>query len=184
VYSNCTDSVCLVVAAATDHPEAGCGRVCTWQEWTQSAFWTPKGIQVEAPVLQNMPRLPAPLGTLVYTNPYFRSLPLLERLTALPLLPALLEYNADERTYADYDRMTARELLRGTFGVAPSLYDEFLGPMLLLLMFAPGETLSAAAALDVLYTYVLAHQPDFDVRWCRGTVSVPRLVCPSSYHEP
>jgi hypothetical protein len=70
--------------------------------------------------------------------------------------------------------MTARELLRGTAGVAPSLYDEFLGPMLLLLMFAPGEALSAAAALDVLYTYVLAHQPDFDVRWCRGTVRVPR----------
>jgi hypothetical protein len=47
--------------------EAGCRRVCT-QEWTQSAFWNPKGIQVEAPVLQNMPRLPAPLGTLVYTK--------------------------------------------------------------------------------------------------------------------
>ena len=38
-------------------------------------------------------------------------------------------------------------------------------------MFAPPEQLSAAAALDVLYGYVLAHQDDFDVRWCKGTIA-------------
>eukprot|EP00976_Prorocentrum_cordatum_P045513 919136-Prorocentrum_minimum.AAC.1 len=40
-----------------------------------------------------------------------------------------------------------------------------------------GTELSAAAALDVLYTYALAHQPDFDVRWCKGSVS-ERIFAP------
>ena len=42
--------------------------------------------------------------------------------------------------------------------------------MLLVGLFAPGEQCSAAAALGMLYYFILAHQPDFDVRWCRGTV--------------
>eukprot|EP00959_Pyramimonas_sp_CCMP1952_P235424 4919592-Pyramimonas_sp.AAC.1 len=74
-------------------------------------MWYP---QVEAPVLQNLPRLPAPLGTLVYTDQYFTRLPVSDRLTALPLLPALLTYDSDAATYADFDRVTARQLLRGT----------------------------------------------------------------------
>lgn len=44
------------------------------------------------------------------------------------------------------------------------LYNEFLDPMLLAILFAPGTQLSAAAALDALYYFVLAHQADFDVR--------------------
>jgi uncharacterized protein with NAD-binding domain and iron-sulfur cluster len=42
--------------------------------------------------------------------------------------------------------------------------------MLLVGLFAPGEQCSAAAALGMLYYFILAHQPDFDVVWCRGTV--------------
>ena len=42
--------------------------------------------------------------------------------------------------------------------------------MLLVGLFAPGEQCSAAAALGMLYYFILAHQPDFDVKWCRGTV--------------
>eukprot|EP00899_Mesostigma_viride_P028712 jgi/Mesvir1/9025/Mv21309-RA.2 len=37
-------------------------------------------------------------------------------------------------------------------------------------LFAPGEQCSAAAALGMLYYFILAHQADFDVKWCRGTV--------------
>ena len=33
-----------------------------------------------------------------------------------------------------------------------------------------GNSVSAAAALGMLYYFILAHQPDFDVVWCRGTV--------------
>jgi len=49
-------------------------------------------------------------------------------------------------------------------GVSARLYNEFLDPMLLAILFAPGTQLSAAAALDALYYFVLAHQADFDVR--------------------
>ncbi|KAH7298217.1 hypothetical protein KP509_25G032300 [Ceratopteris richardii] len=66
--------------------------------------------------------------------------------------------------------MTARELFRNA-GVSSKLYEQFLKPMLLVTLFAPPEQLSAAAALDALYFYVLAHQQDFDVRWCKGSIA-------------
>ena len=65
--------------------------------------------------------------------------------------------------------MTARELFK-QYGVSERLYKESFEPMLLVGLFAPGEQCSAAAALGMLYYFILAHQPDFDVRWCRGTV--------------
>eukprot|EP00898_Chlorokybus_atmophyticus_P004548 jgi/Chlat1/5094/Chrsp33S05020 len=98
------------------------------------------------------------------------NLPLLDRLSALPLLRALLEFDVDEATYNLYDKMTARELFR-TAGVSKRLYDDFLQPILLVTLFAPAEKLSASAALGALYYYVLAHQADFDVRWCKGSVA-------------
>ena len=65
--------------------------------------------------------------------------------------------------------MTARELFK-QYGVTERLYKESFEPMLLVGLFAPGEQCSAAAALGMLYYFILAHQPDFDVVWCRGTV--------------
>ena len=50
------------------------------------------------------------------------------------------------------------------------LYKDAFEPMLLVGLFAPGEQCSAAATLGMLYYFILAHQPDFDVVWCRGTV--------------
>jgi len=118
----------------------------------------------------------------------------------------------DEETYAMYDAMTARELFRKA-GVSAKLYRDFLQPILLVTLFAPGEQLSgislcnfvllyamildtqtlcciaslmrylltdsfivckyltAAAALGALYYYVLAHQADFDVCWCKGSIA-------------
>lgn len=124
----------------------------------------------------------------------------------------------DEEIYAMYDAMTARELFRKA-GVSAKLYRDFLQPILLVTLFAPGEQLSginlckvciswncmlwaldtqilcsmaswmanqrtnlllvvvlckystAAAALGALYYYVLAHQADFDVCWCKGSVA-------------
>ena len=43
-------------------------------------------------------------------------------------------------------------------GVSARLYREFLEPILLVTLFAPGHKLSAAAALDALYYFALAHQ--------------------------
>ena len=43
---------------------------------------------------------------------HHRRLPVADRLTMVPLLGALLDYDSDPDTYAQYDAMTARELFR------------------------------------------------------------------------
>lgn len=152
-------------------------RIDPFTPYTSSAFYGPKGRETEAPVFGDLPRLPAPLGTLLYTSPYFRNLSLEDRLSAAPLALDLLRYDADDDAYLRYDARSARDVFlddagsKPTGGASQALYDAFLAPVLCALMFARPEELSAAAALDVLYGYVLAHQDDFDVRWCRGTVA-------------
>ncbi|HIK43257.1 MAG TPA: FAD-dependent oxidoreductase [Leptolyngbyaceae cyanobacterium M65_K2018_010] len=135
--------------------------------WTRSAQYSPQGLEVESPIFQAQPYLPTPLGTFLYTD--FKRLPLLDRLSALPLLQALIDFDNSDEAWQRYDRITARELFR-QYGVSARLYRESFEPMLLVGLFAPGEQCSAAAALGMLYYFILAHQPDFDVRWCRGTV--------------
>lgn len=50
-------------------------------------------------------------------------------------------FRQDDEAYAHYDAMTARELFRSA-GVSARLYREFLEPILLVTLFAPGEQLS------------------------------------------
>jgi uncharacterized protein with NAD-binding domain and iron-sulfur cluster len=85
------------------------------------------------------------------------------------LLYAVIDFDNSEEAWQRYDKVTARELFR-QFGVSSRLYHEAFEPMLLVGLFAPGEQCSAAAALGMLYYFILAHQPNFDVVWCRGTV--------------
>eukprot|EP00798_Chlamydomonas_sp_ICE-L_P017416 gene17416-23716_t len=66
--------------------------------------------------------------------------------------------------------MSALELFKSC-RVSQKAYDDFVRPMLLALMFAPPEDLSAAVMLDVLYFFAFAHQNDFDVCWPRGTMA-------------
>lgn len=135
--------------------------------WTRSAQYSPAGLEVESPLFQELPRLPSPLGTFLYTQ--FKRLPLSDRLSALPLLYAVIDFDNSDEAWRRYDSMTARELFK-RFGVSARLYREAFEPMLLVGLFAPGEQCSAAATLGMLYFFILAHQPDFDVMWCRGTV--------------
>ena len=135
--------------------------------FTRSSQYSPAGLEVESPLFQNETRLPSPLGTFVYTN--FKRLPLSDRLSALPLMYAALDFDNSDDAWYRYDCMTARELFK-QFGVTERLYKEAFEPMLLVGLFAPGEQCSAAAALGMLYYFILAHQPDFDVMWCRGTI--------------
>eukprot|EP00168_Porphyra_purpurea_P000962 TRINITY_DN1115_c0_g1_i9.p1 TRINITY_DN1115_c0_g1~~TRINITY_DN1115_c0_g1_i9.p1 ORF type:complete len:659 (-),score=146.79 TRINITY_DN1115_c0_g1_i9:172-2010(-) len=116
--------------------------------WTKSAQWSPAGLETESPIFAEQPRLPTPLGTLVYTK--FARLPLAHRLTALPLLGVVADF--DPRRLEDwkrYDNMTARELF-ANHGVSERLYKEAFEPMLLVGLFAPGEECSAAAAMGML----------------------------------
>lgn len=135
--------------------------------WTRSSQFSPQGLEVESPLFQAMPYLPSPLGTFIYTQ--FQRLPLVDRLSALPLLYAVIDFDNSDEAWQRYDSITARELFK-QYGVSARLYRESFEPMLLVGLFAPGEQCSAAAALGMLYYFILAHQPDFDVRWCRGTV--------------
>jgi uncharacterized protein with NAD-binding domain and iron-sulfur cluster len=135
--------------------------------WTRSSQYSPAGLEVESPIFQNLPQLPTPLGTFLYTQ--FKRLPLIDRLSALPLLYAVVDFDNSDEAWRRYDFVTARELFKD-FGVSARLYRESFEPMLLVGLFAPGEQCSAAAALGMLYYFILAHQPDFDVVWCRGTV--------------
>ncbi|MCL6436911.1 MAG: FAD-dependent oxidoreductase [Leptolyngbyaceae cyanobacterium HOT.MB2.61] len=136
-------------------------------DWTRSAQYSPAGLEVESPIFQNEPLLPTPLGTFLY--PRFQRLPLSDRLSALPLLYALIDFDNSDAAWRRYDPVTARELFK-QYGVSARLYRESFEPMLLVGLFAPGEQCSAAAALGMLYYFILAHQPNFDVVWCRGTV--------------
>ncbi|MBF2017838.1 MAG: FAD-dependent oxidoreductase [Rivularia sp. T60_A2020_040] len=135
--------------------------------WTRSSQYSPAGLEVESPIFQDLPRLPTPLGTFIYTQ--FKRLPLIDRISALPLLYALIDFDNSDAAWRRYDYVTARELFK-QFGVSARLYHESFEPMLLVGLFAPGEQCSAAATLGMLYYFILAHQPDFDVVWCRGTV--------------
>ncbi|MBD2193920.1 FAD-dependent oxidoreductase [Calothrix anomala FACHB-343] len=135
--------------------------------WTRSAQYSPAGLEVESPIFQELPRLPSPLGTFVYTH--FQRLPLIDRLSALPLLYAVVDFDNSPDAWRRYDFVTARELFKD-FGVSARLYKDAFEPMLLVGLFAPGEQCSAAATLGMLYFFILAHQSDFDVVWCRGTV--------------
>jgi len=135
--------------------------------FTCSSQYSPAGLEVESPIFQNAPRLPTPWGTFLY--PRFKRLPLIDRLSALPLLYAVVDFDNSDQAWWRYDFVTARELFK-QFGVSARLYKDSFEPMLLVGLFAPGEQCSAAAALGMLYYFILAHQPDFDVVWCRGTV--------------
>jgi uncharacterized protein with NAD-binding domain and iron-sulfur cluster len=135
--------------------------------FTRSSQYSPAGLEVESPIFQDLPRLPTPLGTFLYTQ--FKRLPLSDRLSALPLLYAVVDFDNSDAAWQRYDKVTARELFKD-FGVSARLYRDSFEPMLLVGLFAPGEQCSAAAALGMLYYFILAHQPDFDVVWCRGTV--------------
>lgn len=135
--------------------------------FTRSCQYSPAGLEVESPIFQDKPRLPTPLGTFLYTR--FQRLPLVDRLSALPLLYAIVDFDNSHQAWQRYDKVTARELFK-QFGVSARLYRESFEPMLLVGLFAPGEQCSAAAALGMLYYFILAHQSDFDVAWCRGTV--------------
>ncbi len=135
--------------------------------WTRSSQYSPFGLEVESPIFQDLPRLPTPLGTFIYTR--FQRLPLIDRLSALPLLYAVIDFDNSNEAWQRYDSVTARELFK-QYGVSARLYKDAFEAMLLVGLFAPGEQCSAAATLGMLYYFILGHQPDFDVVWCRGTV--------------
>uniref|UniRef100_A0A2P2MG77 Uncharacterized protein LOC8283661 isoform X1 n=1 Tax=Rhizophora mucronata TaxID=61149 RepID=A0A2P2MG77_RHIMU len=123
--------------------------------------------KVEFPVFQDLPQLPTPIGPLFYTR-FFR-ISLLDRLTLLPLMAAVIDFDNTDVAWRRYDSITARELFK-QFGCSERLYMDVISPLLQVGLFAPAEQCSAAAMLGMLYYLSLAHHKDFNVVWSRGTI--------------
>eukprot|EP00439_Symbiodinium_sp_Y106_P080647 s1447_g19.t1 len=150
-------------------------------DFTESAFYSPDGLEATAPVFAGAPELPSPLGQVIASFSRFRRLPLADRLSITGLLLAMVDFTRDAKTFEAYDRMTAHELFLRA-GLSRRLVDDFLKPTLLVGLFKPPEELSAAVTMELLYFYALAHQTSFDVRWLKkGTVS-ETLMCPVINH--
>ncbi|KAJ4715951.1 Phytoene desaturase [Melia azedarach] len=135
--------------------------------WMKSAQYSEEGLEVEFPIFQDLSQLPTPLGTLFYSQ--FSRLPLVDRLTTLPLMAAVIDFDNTDTAWRKYDSITARELFK-QFGCSERLYGDVIDPLLQVGLFAPAEQCSAAATLGILYYIILAHQKNFDVLWCRGTL--------------
>ena len=115
------------------------GLVAPFTPPTESAFYSPDGLEATAPVFGSSPiQLPSPLGQVFASLDRFKLLPLSDRATMAGLLLATLDFGAlspifflvfivplnlalvlthtlcrpdrDEATLAAYDRMTAHEL--------------------------------------------------------------------------
>ena len=56
----------------------------------------------------------------------------------LPFLLSFFDYCSSEEVFAEYDKMTARELCR-RWGMSDRMYNDFLRPTLLVGLFAPPE---------------------------------------------
>lgn len=154
------------------HELMNSGYISEWPltDYLTSGFWSPDGLITEAPVFSKKPKLPTLLGQFLYTAPLFYKLSLIDRLTILPWIYNVINLNSSPSTYQRYDSMSAAEMFRNS-KVTKAAYENFLKPTLLVGLFAPPEDLSAAVTMECLYFYALAHQNDFDVCWCKGTIS-------------
>ncbi|KAF3787036.1 Phytoene dehydrogenase [Nymphaea thermarum] len=132
-----------------------------------SAVYSSESLEAKFPIFQDVPRLPSPLGTFVY--PEFLNLSFFDRLTLLPLISAVIDFDNTDRAWRKYDSLTARELFRQV-GCSEKLYRAVINPMIQVGLFALGEQCSAAALLGMMYYFMLAHQQDFDVVWCSGSI--------------
>nr|XP_023916579.1 uncharacterized protein LOC112028155 isoform X3 [Quercus suber] len=71
--------------------------------WIKSAQYSGEGLEVEFPIFQDLPQLPTPLGTLYHSQ--FARLPLFDRLTSLPLLAAVVDFDNTDTAWRKYDSM-------------------------------------------------------------------------------
>lgn len=135
-----------------------------------SGFWSDRGLESSAPPFNRLPKLPAPIGSFVYTSPRFNFLDPADRLTALPLLKPLLDaLEGGEAKRQELDDKNAESLF-DDYGISSELRNSFLDPLIKALIFRSPGQLSALVVLEVLWTYALKFQNSFDIRWFRGPI--------------
>ncbi|WOL16798.1 hypothetical protein Cni_G25586 [Canna indica] len=69
--------------------------------WTSSAIYSQEGMEVKFPVFQDLNQLPTPFGALLY--PEFVNLPLVDRLTSVPLIAAVIDFDNTDTAWRKYD---------------------------------------------------------------------------------
>mmetsp|Transcript_7578 Transcript_7578/g.11569 ORF Transcript_7578/g.11569 Transcript_7578/m.11569 type:complete len:589 (-) Transcript_7578:145-1911(-) len=136
--------------------------------YAEQGQYSPNGLEAVWPIYRDQsPQLPTGLAQAAYTK--FLKLPLVDRLTAFPLVLAFSEFDDSVEAWERYDKISFRDLCV-KLGVSKRCYEEAFEPMILTGLFAPGAECSAAAALGMAYFFVLSRQNAFDVRWCKGNI--------------
>eukprot|EP00980_Cylindrotheca_fusiformis_P021657 scaffold8505_cov130-Cylindrotheca_fusiformis.AAC.23 len=135
--------------------------------YAEQGQYSPNGLEAVWAVYRDQTQLPTGLAQAVYTK--FQNLPVVDRLTAFPLVLAFSEFDDSEQAWEKYDKISFRDLCV-KLGVSKRCYEEAFEPMILTGLFAPGAECSAAAALGMAYFFVLSNQKAFDVRWCKGNI--------------
>ena len=137
-------------------------------DYAEQGQYSPQGLEAVWPVYRDQPfQLPTGLAQAAFTR--FLRLPLLDRITAFPLVLAFSEFDDSPEAWKQYDSISFRDLCT-RLGVSKRCYEEAFEPMILTGLFAPGAECSAAAALGMAYFFVLQSQTAFDVQWCRGNI--------------
>lgn len=143
-------------------------------DFTTSAFWGRDGRLITcAPVFSKTEpfnKWPTLVGQFAATAGLPWTIPLADRLTMLPWLATIADFDSSPEVYDAYDRMSARELFKRA-GVSERMFKDFLRPTLLVGLFAEAEDLSAAAVLETLFFYALQNVASFDVCWPRGSIA-------------
>jgi len=137
-------------------------------DYAEQGQYSPAGLEAVWPVYRDQPvTLPTGLAQAAYTR--FLNLPLLDQISAAPMVLAFSEFDDSEEAWKRYDSVSFRDLCI-RLGVSRRCYEEAFEPMILTGLFAPGAQCSAAAALGMAYFFVLQSQNAFDVQWCRGNI--------------
>ncbi|CAA7391453.1 unnamed protein product [Spirodela intermedia] len=126
-------------------------------KWAKSEHYSPEGKNFALPVFQGLPQLPAPFSALLY--PRFPHLPLVNRLSAVPLI--------------------------GPGGFLKSLAAPgVFGPTVLLGLSAPAEQCSAPATLGMLYYCVFVQDVNLmNSREYENHGCISGVVCGEDAHE-
>lgn len=127
--------------------ELGLSERDVFTPYTTSAFWSPEGLEATAPVFADAPvQLPSPMGQVLASMELFKRIPVSDRATMAGMLLSILDFEKDEATYRDYDRMTGHELCIRA-GLSKRLVDDFVRPTLAVGLFAPLELTVRPGAL-------------------------------------
>ena len=144
-----------------------------WNEKRDNLLRNSKGDGVNSLLSSVASVLPPPLDLALLAD-VSPSSPLspIDRASGVGLLAAWADFEQEGReSWIRYDSYSADDLFKRFAGVSPTLYEEFISPLLHVLPMAPGYDCSAAAALSCFHVFALQSKGAFDVRWGRGSLS-------------